>query len=51
MEELEKKFETLLDDLKLSIQIQQKQNKEIFTKEMIAIRVKELFELWKKTQE
>ena len=47
--ELEGKFESLLDDLKLSIKTQQKENKDILTKEMIAIRVKELFELWKKT--
>lgn len=49
--ELERKFESLLDDLKLSIKTQQKENRDILTKEMIAIRVKELFELWKKTQE
>lgn len=49
--ELERKFESLLDDLKLSIKTQQKENKDILTKEMIAIRVKELFELWKKTLE
>lgn len=49
--ELERKFENLLDDLKLSIKTQQKENKDILTKEMIAIRVKELFELWKKTLE
>lgn len=49
--ELERKFKSLLDDLKLSIKIQQKENRDILTKEMIAIRVKELFELWKKTQE
>lgn len=49
--ELERKFESLLDDLKLSIKTQQKENRDILTKEMIAIRVKELFELWKKTLE
>lgn len=49
--EIERKFESLLDDLKLSIKIQQKENRDILTKEMIAIRVKELFELWKKTLE
>lgn len=49
--ELERKFESLLDDLKLSIKTQQKENRDILSKEMIAIRVKELFELWKKTLE
>lgn len=49
--ELERKFESLLDDLKLSIKTQQKEKRDILTKEMIAIRVKELFELWKKTLE
>ena len=49
--ELERKFESLLDDLKLSIKTQQKENRDILTKEMIAIRVKELFELWKKKQD
>lgn len=49
--ELERKFESLLDDLKLSIKTLQNENRDILTKEMIAIRVKELFELWKKTQD
>lgn len=50
MKEIRDKFELLLDDCKKSISNAKETGKGFFTDELYAIRVKEIFELWKKTQ-
>jgi hypothetical protein len=50
-EELDNKFIQLLDDCKKSIEHSNKTGKGYFTDELYAIRIKEIYEIWKEKQD